>query len=114
MTIESDSRARSTVRSSGEAPHARLKTGSQAPRQRGGVTGDARIIARHADGVLLTVAAGKEKPSVLTSAIETLQLAGAKISGIVLNFADDALASTEGYQPEAAPRQRTEKQVAKR
>lgn len=75
---------------------------------------DARIVARHADGVLLTVAAGKEKPSVLTSAIETLQLAGAKISGIVLNFADDALAATEGYQPEPAPRQRTEKQVAKR
>jgi len=75
---------------------------------------DARITARHADGVLLTVAAGKEKPSVLTSAIETLQLAGAKISGIVLNFADDALAATEGYQPESAPRQRVEKQVAKR
>src|SRR5215217_4900116 len=44
-TIESDSRARSTVRSSGETPHAKLKTGSQAPRQRGGVTGDAGIIA---------------------------------------------------------------------
>src|SRR5918999_6338455 len=32
-TNESDSRARSTLRSSGETPHARLKTGSQAPRQ---------------------------------------------------------------------------------
>ena len=33
-TNESDSRARSTLRSSGETPHARLKTGSQAPRQK--------------------------------------------------------------------------------
>ena len=33
-TNESDSRARSTLRSSGETPHAKLKTGSQAPRQR--------------------------------------------------------------------------------
>src|SRR5215217_1872460 len=32
-TNESDRRARSTLRSSGETPHARLKTGSQAPRQ---------------------------------------------------------------------------------
>lgn len=77
---------------------------------------DARIVARHADGVLLTVAAGKEKPSVLNSAIETLQLAGASISGIVLNFADDALGGSEGYAPEPAPRSRprtAEKQVAK-
>jgi polysaccharide biosynthesis transport protein len=78
---------------------------------------DARIVARHADGVLLTVAAGKEKPSVLRSAVETLQLAGASISGIVLNFADDALGG--GYQPEPESRQRprqrsAEKQVAKR
>jgi succinoglycan biosynthesis transport protein ExoP len=76
---------------------------------------DARIIARHADGVLLTVAAGKEKPSVLNSAIETLQLAGALISGIVLNFADDALSGTEAYQPEPPSRLRgSEKRVAKR
>lgn len=76
---------------------------------------DARIVARHTDGVLLTVAAGKEKPSVLSGAIETLQLAGASISGIVLNFADDVLGGTEGYQPEPAPRRRprAEKQVAK-
>jgi hypothetical protein len=33
MTNESGSRARSTVRSSGETPHAKLKTGSRAPRQ---------------------------------------------------------------------------------
>jgi polysaccharide biosynthesis transport protein len=77
---------------------------------------DARIVSRHADGVLLTVATGKEKPSTLRSAVETLQLAGASISGIVLNFADDALGGSEGYQPEPAPtpRRRAEKQVAKR
>jgi hypothetical protein len=43
-TNESDSRARSTIRSSGETPHAKLKTGSQAPRQELGVAGDHRII----------------------------------------------------------------------
>jgi hypothetical protein len=35
MTNESGGRARSTVRSSGETPHAKLKTGSRAPRQGG-------------------------------------------------------------------------------
>jgi tyrosine-protein kinase len=76
---------------------------------------DARIVARHADGVLLTVAAGKEKPSVLTGAIETLHLAGASISGIVLNFADDAFGGSEGYQPEPPARPRlAEKRVAER
>jgi succinoglycan biosynthesis transport protein ExoP len=75
---------------------------------------DARIVARHADGVLLTVATGKEKPSTLRSAVETLQLAGASLSGIVLNFADDSLGGGEGYQAEPAPRRRAEKQVAKR
>ena len=44
-THESDSRARSTLRSSGETPHAKLKTGSQAPRQEVGVAGDHRILA---------------------------------------------------------------------
>jgi receptor protein-tyrosine kinase len=76
---------------------------------------DARIIARHADGVLLTVAAGKERPTALTSAIETLHLAGASISGIVLNFADDAVGGSEGYQSEPAARPRlAEQRVAER
>ena len=74
---------------------------------------DARIVSRHVDGVLLTVATGKEKPSTLRSAVETLQLAGASLSGIVLNFADDALAGNEGYQAEPAPRRRAEKQAAR-
>ena len=45
MTNESGSRARSTVRSSRETPHTKLKTGSRAPRQKIGVTSDARIIS---------------------------------------------------------------------
>jgi succinoglycan biosynthesis transport protein ExoP len=73
---------------------------------------DARILSRHADGVLLTVAAGKEKPTVLTGAIETLHLAGAKISGIVLNFADETFSGSDGYQPEPAPRPRSSEQRA--
>jgi capsular exopolysaccharide synthesis family protein len=57
---------------------------------------DARILAGRTDGVLLTVAAGSEKPSHLTTAIETLQFSGATIMGIVLNRSDDAIAGT-GY-----------------
>ncbi len=48
---------------------------------------DARILAAKVDGVLLVVAAGKEKPTVLRSALDTLQFAGAPILGIVLNRA---------------------------
>jgi hypothetical protein len=40
-TNESGRRARSTLRRPGETPHAKLKTGSQAPRQKIGVTGSA-------------------------------------------------------------------------
>ena len=58
------------------------------------------------------MATGKEKPSTLRSAVETLQLAGASISRIVLNLADDSLGGSEGYQPESAPRRRAQKQVA--
>src|SRR5215218_7806279 len=57
---------------------------------------DARIVSRHADGVLLTVAAGREKPSALTGAIEMLHLAGATISGIVLNCSDGAPSGGDG------------------
>lgn len=77
---------------------------------------DARIVSRHADGVLLTVAAGKEKPSALTSAIEILHLAGATISGIVLNCADGAPSGGDGQyrvQP-AATAQTSGDRMAKR
>jgi hypothetical protein len=50
-TNESDSRARSTLRNSGETPQAKLKTGSQTPRQTIGVADDPRILAHfHAHG----------------------------------------------------------------
>src|SRR3954447_249549 len=50
---------------------------------------DARLIAPHADGVLFVVAAGRERPAALKSALEKLSLAGANLLGIVLNFAAD-------------------------
>ncbi|HEX3239255.1 MAG TPA: polysaccharide biosynthesis tyrosine autokinase [Solirubrobacterales bacterium] len=59
---------------------------------------DARILAAKVDGVLLTVAAGTEKPSALRSALDTLQFAGAPILGIVLNRASEQFAGPNyGY-----------------
>jgi len=55
---------------------------------------DARILAGRADHVILTVAANKEKPSTLRSAIEALQFSGASILGVVLNQAQE---DTRGY-----------------
>ena len=46
---------------------------------------DARLIAPHASGVIIVVAAGTSKPSALQSAIEKLDLAGASLLGVVLN-----------------------------
>jgi nucleotide-binding universal stress UspA family protein len=43
-SVEPDGRARSTVRSSGQTPHAKLNAGSRAPRQKIAVTGDGPII----------------------------------------------------------------------
>jgi capsular exopolysaccharide synthesis family protein len=48
---------------------------------------DARLIAPHADGVVLVVAAGSQKPSAFQSTLEKLDLAGANLLGIVLNQA---------------------------
>ena len=48
---------------------------------------DARLIAPHADGVVMVVAAGSQKPATLQSALEKLDLAGANLLGIVLNQA---------------------------
>ncbi len=55
---------------------------------------DARILAGRSDHVILTVAANKEKPSTLRSAIESLQFSGAAILGVVLN---QAMEDREGY-----------------
>jgi polysaccharide biosynthesis transport protein len=77
---------------------------------------DARIVSRYVDRVLLTVAAGREKPSNLSGAIEMLHLAGATISGIVLNFSGDGLAGAEGqYRPQPSERMAMpENRMAKR
>lgn len=48
---------------------------------------DARLIAPHADGVVLVVAAGSQKPGAFQSTLEKLQLASANLLGIVLNQA---------------------------
>ena len=59
---------------------------------------DARLIAPHADGVLLVAAAGMTKTSSFTSALEKLRFAGAQVTGIVMNFAQgDETASAGGY-----------------
>jgi capsular exopolysaccharide synthesis family protein len=46
---------------------------------------DARLIAPHADGVIVVVAAGASKPGTLRSAFEKLQFAEARVLGVVLN-----------------------------
>ncbi len=48
---------------------------------------DARLVAPHADGVVMVVAAGSQKPAAFQSALEKLSLAGANLIGIVLNQA---------------------------
>ena len=60
---------------------------------------DARILASRVDGVVLTVAAGSEKPGILRNAIEVLQFSGASILGIALNRAVDDVIGT-GYHPQ--------------
>jgi capsular exopolysaccharide synthesis family protein len=69
---------------------------------------DARLLASRADGVLLTIAAGNERPSTFRSAIETLQFAGASLQGIVLNHAVDPLSSSsyDQYRRQPQPPQR--------
>jgi len=57
---------------------------------------DARLIATHADGVLLVVAAGTQKPVAFRSAIERIEFAGGRILGVVLNQADGD-SDDEGY-----------------
>jgi succinoglycan biosynthesis transport protein ExoP len=49
---------------------------------------DSRLIARHADGVLFVIAAGRTRTSQLTGSLEKLRFAQANVVGLVLNFAD--------------------------
>jgi succinoglycan biosynthesis transport protein ExoP len=74
---------------------------------------DSRILARQADGVLLTVAAGAEKQTVLSGAIDTLQFAGGSIVGIVLNRSDDSASGGYG-QERPQPNPAAKKRVAVR
>jgi len=53
---------------------------------------DTRILAPSVDGVLLAVAAGKEKPATLRSALDSLQFSGSSLLGIALNRAADEFA----------------------
>jgi polysaccharide biosynthesis transport protein len=74
---------------------------------------DARLIAPHADGVILVVASGTQKPTALRSALEKLALVEAKILGIVLNQAGGDIDAVDAYdtyrydeQYPAQPRER--------
>ena len=60
---------------------------------------DARLIAPHADGVLLVAASGMTKMSSFSAALEKLRFTGAQVIGIVMNFAqgDDENAGGYGY-----------------
>ena len=48
---------------------------------------DARLIAPHADGVVLVVTAGTQRPAGLQSTLDKLELVDARLLGLVLNMA---------------------------
>lgn len=58
---------------------------------------DARLVAPHADGVLLLVAAGSQKPAHLAGAIERLNLVDAKPMGVIINKAGSESHAADGY-----------------
>ena len=58
---------------------------------------DARLVAPHADGVLLLVAAGTQRPAHLASALERLKLVDANLLGVVLNKSSQETRSGGGY-----------------
>jgi len=58
---------------------------------------DARLIAPHADGVVLVVTAGSQRPANLQSALDKLQLVEAKLLGLILNTAGGEGDGTGGY-----------------
>ncbi|MFN2616412.1 MAG: polysaccharide biosynthesis tyrosine autokinase [Thermoleophilaceae bacterium] len=78
---------------------------------------DARVIAPVMDGVLLVLDAGSQKPAELRSAIEKLELSGARLLGIVLNRTgdeDDAGAGYEYYRVVQASEETREESPAAR
>ena len=58
---------------------------------------DARLIAPHADGVVLVVTAGSQRPANLQSALDKLQLVEANLLGLILNTAGGEGDGTGGY-----------------
>ena len=70
---------------------------------------DAKITARWADGVVLVVAARKDKSSSVERAIEELKIAEAKIKGVVLNQA--ANVGYEYYRPAGRDGEGADRQV---
>jgi capsular exopolysaccharide synthesis family protein len=65
---------------------------------------DARILAARCDATIMVVAAGNEKPSVLTSGLDVLKFSGANILGIVLNRSKEATSGGYGgYRTVSAP-----------
>jgi capsular exopolysaccharide synthesis family protein len=58
---------------------------------------DARLIAPHADAVLLVAATGMTKMSSFGSALEKLRFAGAHVLGIAMNFSQGDEDVTGGY-----------------
>jgi succinoglycan biosynthesis transport protein ExoP len=62
---------------------------------------DARIIAPWVDGIVLVVAAGRERPDNVNRAIHELTLTGARVQGLVLNQAQTAAAGGYYRHPDA-------------
>jgi succinoglycan biosynthesis transport protein ExoP len=62
---------------------------------------DAKITARWVDAVVLVAAARTDKPSSVQRSIDELQLAEAKVKGVVLNQATEAVGGYEYYRPAA-------------
>lgn len=71
---------------------------------------DARLVAPHADGVVLLVAAGSQKPAHLAGAIERLNLVEARLLGVILNRAGEELRSAGAYYAYQPSGDRVEKQ----
>src|SRR3954453_14738582 len=58
---------------------------------------DARLIAPHADGVILVVTAGTQKPAGLESTLDKLELVDARLLRLVLNMAGSEPDTGGGY-----------------
>jgi polysaccharide biosynthesis transport protein len=59
---------------------------------------DARLIAPHTDGVLMTLAARRSKPAAVEAAFQRLDLVGARTLGVVLNQSGEGTQTSGYYQ----------------